>query len=69
MILEFIFIYTQYQNGIAKRFNRIIVIIARFMLIQFGLSLSFWVEVVVYVCYLYNKMLYEVRGSESSDEL
>ena len=39
--LKFVSIYTQYQNGLSERFNRIIVTIARFMLIQSGLPLSF----------------------------
>lgn len=67
--LEFVSTYTAYQNGIAERFNRTVVTIARSMLIQSGLPLSFWAEAVVYACRIYNMLPQETRGSKSPDEL
>ena len=54
--LEFASTYTAYQNGMSERFNQTVVIIARAMLQQCGLPLSFWAEAVVYACHIYNKL-------------
>ena len=67
--LEFVSIYTTYQNGIVERFNRTITTIARAMLIWLELSLFFWAKAVIYAYYIYNKLLYGVRGSKLLDEL
>ncbi len=67
--IEFVSTYTAHQNGIAERFNRTVITIARCMLIESGLSLSFWAEAVLYACHLYNKMPQETRGGKSPDEI
>ncbi len=56
--------YTAYQNGISEPFNRTVVTIARAMLLQSKLPLSFWAEAVICACHLYNKL--PARGSIKS---
>lgn len=67
--MEFVSTYTAYQNGIAERFNRTVITIARAMLIHSKLPLSFWAEAVVYACHIYNRLPQGSRGSESPWEL
>ena len=67
--MEFTSTYTAYQNGIAERFNRTVTTIARAMLCQSGLPLSFWAEAIVYACHIYGKLPQGARGSESPDEM
>ena len=64
--VEFTSTYTAYQNGISERFNRTVVTIARAMLEQSKLPLSFWAEAIVYACHIYNKL--PSRGSIKSPE-
>ena len=67
--IEFTTAYHQYQNGISERFNRTIITIARSMLVQSGLPLSFWAEAFMYACYIYNKLPQQgTRGRKSPDE-
>ena len=67
--MEFTSTYTAYQNGIAERFNRNVITLARAMLIQSKLPLSFWAEAVTYACHIYNRLPQGNRGSKSPDEL
>lgn len=70
IVIEFTTTYNQYQSGISERFNKTIVTIARAMLIQSGLPLSFWAEALMYAVYIYNKLPQQgSRGSKSPDEL
>ncbi|GJR72906.1 putative ribonuclease H-like domain-containing protein [Tanacetum coccineum] len=45
------------QNGIAKRKNRILIEVARTMLVDSKLPTTFWAEVVNTACYVLNKIL------------
>lgn len=47
--------YTPEQNGIAERFNRTLVEMARCMIIQSGLSHSFWAEAINTASYIRNR--------------
>lgn len=62
--VKFTSTYMAYQNGISERFNRTVVTIARAMIQQCRLPLSFWAEAVLYACHLYNKL--PARGSTKS---
>ena len=64
VVVEFSSTYTVYQNGVSKRFNQTVVTIARAMLTQSGLPLSFWAKAIVYACHVYNKL--PTRGSTRS---
>lgn len=69
VVVEFTSTYTAYQNGISERYNRTIITIARALLLQSGLPLTFWAEAVRYANHLYNKLPEGTRGSKSPDEL
>ncbi len=62
--VEFASTYTAYQNGISERFNRTVTTIARAMLQQSKLPLSFWAEAIIYACHIYNRL--PARGSNKS---
>lgn len=47
--------YTPEQNGVAERFNRTLVEMARYMLIQAGLPPKFWAEAVMTSTYIRNR--------------
>ena len=67
--IEYINIYNQYQNEIAEQFNRIVVIIMKILLIQFQLLLFFWIEIYIYICYLYNKLLFDIKKNKLFDKI
>ena len=54
--MEFTSTYTAYQNGITERFNRTVITLARSMLIQSQLPLTFWAEAVTYAYHIYNRL-------------
>lgn len=54
IIYQFTADYTPEQDGIAKKFNRTIVEMARCMLLQSKLLLTFWIEAVMTACYIRN---------------
>jgi len=47
-------IHTSQQNGLAERMNRIIMDMARCLMLQSKLSRAFWAEAVVAACYIRN---------------
>lgn len=47
--------YTPEQNGVAERFNRTLVEMARCMLLQSKLPPTFWAEAVMTACYIRNR--------------
>ena len=61
-------IYTHYQIGIAKRFNRTIDNIIRTILSQSELLMSFWSKAARYGNHLRNRLPYNVRESKLSFE-
>ena len=54
--------YTPQQNGIAERYNRMIVEMARTMVNHTGLPLSFWVEAINTVVYICNRCISRALG-------
>nr|GEX16622.1 zinc finger, CCHC-type [Tanacetum cinerariifolium] len=49
-------LYTQQQNGISERKNRVLKEMVNFMLSYFGLSQGFWGEAMLTDCYLLNRV-------------
>lgn len=47
--------HTPQQNGVAERFNRTVMDMARCLLLQSGLSSGFWSEAVATACYVRNR--------------
>lgn len=47
--------YTPEQNGVAERFNRTLVEMARCMLLQSKLPPTFWAEAILTACYIRNR--------------
>lgn len=47
--------YTPEQNGVAERFNRTLVEMAKCMLIQSKLLPTFWAEAIMTACYIRNR--------------
>ena len=54
---EFTAAYTPQQNGVAERINRTLMQAARLMMIQAGVTNSFWTEAVSTATYLRNRMV------------
>jgi len=46
---------TPQQNGVAERLNRILLEMARCLLLQSGLPLTFWTDAVATACYIRNR--------------
>jgi hypothetical protein len=56
--------YTPQQNGVSERKNRSLVETARCLMIQSGLSASFWVEVILTANYIRNRCPSRSLGGE-----